>query len=76
MSNWVIIGQPMCIWCERVRGLLSIKGHSYTYFDTKDHPSLKEFLSASGVTTVPCVYLDGDKIGGYEDVKDYLNHGR
>jgi glutaredoxin len=72
MDNWVIIGQPMCIWCERVRGLLSMNGKTYTYFDVEKHPSLKEFLKALGRTTVPLVFAEGEVIGGYEDTKEFI----
>lgn len=52
-----------------------MKGQSYTYFNLKDHPSLKEFMNASGITTVPVVFLEGDLIGGYEDTKAFLTNG-
>jgi len=71
-ENWVIIGQPMCIWCERVRGLLSMNKKSYVYFDVDKHPSLKEFMAAIGKTNVPLVFAEGEVIGGYKDTKEFL----
>ena len=45
---------------------------NYTYFDMEKHPSIKELVKALGITTVPIVFADGERIGGYQDTKDFI----
>jgi glutaredoxin len=70
--KWVIIGRPGCKWCNEVRYLLTEKGIPFTYLNYHEHPGLKDFIVASGLTTVPQVYLNGQRLGGFEQTKLYL----
>ena len=38
-----------------------------------DRVSVDQFKQAQGVETTPQIYINGDRIGGYEDLRGYLN---
>jgi glutaredoxin len=70
--KWVILGSTRCPWCDRVKSLLTARGIRFTYFNINVHPELQAFLKASGMETVPQVYVNGKIIGGFEDTKSTL----
>lgn len=70
--KWVVVGRPGCKWCNEVTYLLTEKGIPFVYLNLLEHPGLKNFIVACGLTTVPQVYVNGQRIGGYEDTKLYL----
>jgi glutaredoxin len=72
-KRWVILGSTRCPWCERVKALLSTRGIPFTYFNINVHPELAEFAKASGLSTVPQVYVDGTNVGGFEATKAMLD---
>lgn len=69
---YVVIGKEDCPWCDKAKELITAFGDVYEYFDIKKDPVMREFLVCNGLGTVPQVYLDGQLIGGYEDLHDYI----
>ena len=61
-----------CNWCLLLKGLLRKNGYSYT-----EHHVTAETFDAYKEThkhpTVPLLYSDGVKIGGYDDVNTYIH---
>lgn len=70
--KWVVIGRPACPWCDQVRYLLTEKGIPFVYMNYEEYPHLKTFIIACGLTTVPQVYINGQRLGGFEHTKLYL----
>lgn len=66
MNHWVILSKPMCPWCDRAKDLLSEKASGYSELDITKNTHLKLFLAECGLKTVPQVYFNGDRIGGYD----------
>jgi glutaredoxin len=68
-----IYGKPQCNWCVAVRQLLEEKGVNYKYFSLGEDYGI-DFLRENfpGVKTVPIVVVNSFRIGGYEDLKAYL----
>jgi glutaredoxin len=71
-NGFTVIGKPNCPWCYRVRELLVNNGHGYTYLDLSTREEIVEHLVANGIKTVPQVYHDGKRIGGYEVTEMYV----
>lgn len=72
-DKWVILTRENCVWCDRVKELLKSLSIDYTALDvTPVHSPLRGFLTASGLTTVPQVFRNGQLIGGYRDTERHL----
>ena len=65
---------PNCIWCVREKELLTRSGIEYKELDISQQ-SIREELQtiAPGVRTVPQIFNDGQRIGGYQELVKYLN---
>ncbi len=70
MANVEIYTTPICGFCHRAKGLLSSKGVSYTEIDVMSDPSRRAEMvqRANGGRTVPQIFIDGEHIGGSDDL--------
>ncbi len=65
--------RPTCFWCERAKHLLESKGISYRDLDINNDDLRKELkIKAPGIKTIPQIFKDGKRIGGYEDLVEYF----
>ena len=65
--------RPTCIWCIRAKELLNSKGIPFKNLDINDDELRKELKEkAPGIKTIPQIFKDGNRIGGYEDLVEYL----
>jgi glutaredoxin 3 len=65
-----IYSSPFCGYCARAKSLLSRKGVDYQDFDVLADPGLREEMvkRAGGRTTVPQIFIDGQHVGGCDDI--------
>lgn len=66
-----IITQEPCHWCDMLKNFLEINNLAYTTFDAKGFP--EGFLKEMGFKTVPQLFINGNRIGGYDDVVKWFN---
>jgi glutaredoxin len=71
MDKWVILGKPECDWCVVIQELMHEHNIEFTYMDIVGNP-LSDFLIANGLLLVPQVYHNGYHVGGYDELKNYL----
>ena len=65
--------RPTCFWCVRAKHLLESKGISYRDLDINNDVLRKELkIKAPGIKTIPQIFKDGKRIGGYEDLVEYF----
>ncbi len=65
--------RPTCFWCLRAKHLLESKGISYRNLDINNDDLRKELkIKAPGIKTIPQIFKDGKRIGGYEDLVEYF----
>ncbi len=65
--------RPTCFWCVRAKHLLESKGISYRNLDISNDDLRKELkIKAPGIKTIPQIFKDGKRIGGYEDLVKYF----
>ena len=59
-----------CPYCARARALLEHKGVAFTEIDLMDEPGRRDEMirRANGRTTVPQIFIDGEHIGGCDDM--------
>ena len=64
-----------CIWCDRAKILLDSKKISYNEIDLSDVGERLKFYEKIGdnVKTVPQVFIDDKRIGGFQDLKVFLD---
>lgn len=69
MAKIEIYTQPYCPYCSRAKQLLESKGAAYQEIDAPHGtPARAEAISRSGSRTVPQIFIDGQKIGGCDDL--------
>ena len=65
--------RPTCFWCVRAKHLLESKGISYRDLDINNDDLRKELkIKAPGIKTIPQIFKDGKRIGGYEELVEYF----
>lgn len=68
-----VYGKTNCNWCVKARELLNSKGINYKYYSVGDDIGIDFIIeNFPGVKTVPIIVVDGFRIGGYDDLKAYL----
>ena len=67
--------KDQCIWCDRAKGLLNAYSIDFVEFDLSNDEERLKFYEKIGnnVKTVPQVFIDDKRIGGYQDLKEWLN---
>jgi NADH-dependent peroxiredoxin subunit F len=69
MATLEIYTKQWCPYCAKAKALLHSKGLDYTPIDvTEDEALQQEMVTRSGRRTVPQLFLDGESIGGYDDL--------
>lgn len=71
----LIYTKDNCIWCDRAKILLDSKKISYNEIDLSDDSERLKFYEKIGdnVKTVPQVFIDDIRIGGFQDLKVFLD---
>lgn len=71
----LIYTKDNCIWCDRAKILLDSKKISYNEIDLSDDSERLIFYEKIGdnVKTVPQVFIDDKRIGGFQDLKVFLD---
>ena len=59
-----------CPYCKAAKALLTRKGAAFTEIDVDGKPELRQAMTAraGGRTTVPQIFIDGQAIGGCDDL--------
>jgi glutaredoxin 3 len=59
-----------CPYCSRARALLQRKGVAYVDIDIAEEPARRDEMirRAQGRSTVPQIFINGEHIGGYDDL--------
>ena len=71
MATVEIYSKSWCPYCRMAKRLLEEKGQEFVEFDVDlDADKYREMLERSeGRWTVPEIFIDGDLIGGYDDLQ-------
>ena len=64
-----------CIWCDRAKLLLDSKDIEFKEIDLSDDQKREKSYNSIGenVKTVPQIYIDDLRIGGYQDLVAWFN---
>lgn len=75
--NIEIYTKDFCIWCDRAKALLESKDLKFTEIDISNDVARSKFYSnvGEGVKTVPQVFIEGKRIGGYQELVTWFSNG-
>ena len=69
MATIQIYTKAWCPYCAKAKALLHAKGLQYDQVDvTSDETVQQDMIRRSGRRTVPQLFIDGESIGGYDDL--------
>ena len=69
MNNIVIYGKDNCSWCVKAKELVAKSSVPFTYKTlTKDKYQQIVHTVDENIKTVPIIFIDGEYIGGYEEL--------
>lgn len=69
MANITIYTTTYCPYCVRAKDLLTRKGQTYTEINAEDDAVREEMVKkAGGRRTVPQIFINGQHIGGFDDM--------
>lgn len=74
MTKAVVWSKYHCPYCDQARALLELRGIEFEERKIGDGWTREDLLEAvPGARTVPQIVLDGKLIGGFTDLKKYLD---
>jgi len=78
MADVKIYTTALCPYCYRAKGLLEAKGIDFTEIDVTFSPSLRREMVdlAGGRTSVPQIWINGEHVGGSDDLYDLEAEGK
>lgn len=66
-----------CPFCRAAERMLDSKGVVYEAFDVTHDPEKRQWLyQTTGLTTVPQIFIDGQPIGGFTDMRALEQQGQ
>lgn len=70
MSEVIVYYKDYCPYCKRARALLDELGQEHTDIDIEGRNDLREEMiaKANGSHTVPQIFIDGQHVGGCDDL--------
>jgi len=73
-----IYSTMFCPYCARARALLERKGVAFITIDLDEHSERRDEMvsRAGGLYTVPQIFIDGEHIGGSDDLAALDRAGR
>lgn len=78
MAKVEIYTKSGCPYCARAKALLDGKGVSYAESEINSDPSAREEMlgRANGRTTVPQIFIEGEHVGGSDDLAALESAGK
>ena len=71
-----IFGKPSCPFCDRAISLCEQRGYKFTYKSLGTDFTREElFESFPTARTFPQIRVNGEAIGGYDQLVEYSKHG-
>lgn len=71
-----IYGKQNCSFCNAAKELLTEKAIPFDYLDIEKDPKNRADMftrAPEGIRSVPQIFVDGEYVGGYTDLRAKLN---
>lgn len=77
MADVIIYRTTYCQYCNMAERLFEQIGADYEKIDvTNDHDMRLKLVEQTGMRTVPQIFIKGEPVGGYTDVKALHDAGK
>jgi glutaredoxin 3 len=77
MSDITVYTTNWCGYCDRAKALLKARGLDYEEVNLDDDPTFRlKLLELSGRMTVPQIFIDGEAIGGFSELRELDRSGK
>ena len=71
-----IFGKTQCPFCDKAKALCEKEGLEYRYLQLGEDFTREElFKEFPNARTFPQINVDGNAIGGYDQLVEYVKHG-
>jgi len=69
----IVYGKSDCPFCSMAKEELRLRGIPFDYIDLKEIGKTAAEVTGRKVKTVPQIYIQGEYVGGYDDLMEHLN---
>lgn len=69
----IVYGKSDCPFCSMAKEELRLRGIPFDYIDLKEIGKTAREVTGRDVKTVPQIYIQGEYVGGYDDLMEHLN---
>ena len=69
-----MITKDDCPWCDLAKELLQQREAPFGAFHYSEHPMIVKLMFKAGIKSVPQIWYEGEYIGGYENLVEWLNN--
>jgi len=69
----IVYSKADCPFCSMAMEELKLRGIPFDKVDLKEIGKTAKEVTGRDVKTVPQIYIEGEYVGGYEDLMEYLN---
>ena len=77
MPKIIVYTKVPCPYCINAKNLLKELGHTFEEIDlTNNFEKMDEIKNETGWRTFPIILIDDQLIGGYTDLKAYVEQGK
>lgn len=66
-----IYTKNLCGYCVQAKAYLKNKNIAFEEINIEDQPEAREFVISEGHRTMPQIYVNGNSIGGYQQLTEY-----
>lgn len=72
-TRTIIYGRDTCPYCMRAKEEMSLRGIQFDYINLDEIGKTAAEVTGRKVKTVPQIYVDGQYVGGYDELMAFLN---
>jgi len=72
-NRTIVYGIPNCPFCQLAKDELTLRGVPFDYIDLKEIGKTAAEVTGRKVKTVPQIYMQGNYVGGYEELMAFLD---
>jgi ribonucleoside-diphosphate reductase alpha chain len=69
----IVYGKSDCPFCSMAKEELRLRGIPFDYIDLKEIGKTAREVTGRDVKTVPQIYIEGEYVGGYDELMEYFN---
>ena len=69
-----MITKDNCLWCDLAKELLQQRKAPLGVFHYNEHPMIVKLMFKAGIKSVPQIWYEGEHIGGYENLVEWLKN--